>query len=501
LYVAPERFSSQRFDAFIRSNKPDYVVVDEAHCIAQWGHDFRPEYLTLGELKAAIGAPIAAFTATATPTIQAEIVANLNLQKPLVSVHGFYRPNLFFTAYAEGGEARRLERILKSLEELESGAAIVYCSSRKMVDSLTTQLRSKRLPAFPYHAGLDDEIRAASHEAFLEKRRVVVVATNAFGMGIDRPDVRMVIHAQMPGTIEAYYQEAGRAGRDGRPAACLLMHGPADVAIHEFLNNQSAESAPEDGRAEWLAHKTEQLALMRRYAYVSACRQKAMIEYFGEQGTLDQGCGRCDNCRAPQAEPVNDELQQRARIILSACARLGGRFGAGHVADLVVGSKSEKILRLGHDRIPTYGKLNGTPKKLVLDLIQELLRRGYLRQEGLQYPTIGVTPSGNEVMHDRERARLQPPPTEAPSSSKKKAPLKGVAEADAPLAEALRAWRAAAAKKRGVAPYMIFWDRTLEELASAKPSTLDELSAVWGMGGQKVSKFGRELLELIGSHR
>ncbi len=506
LYVAPERFESERFGGIIARHAPDYIVVDEAHCIAQWGHDFRPEYSGLGELKKWLKTPIVAFTATATPDIQTEIVQNLRLENPLVSVHGFYRPNLLLSAIQEGGDRRRFERVAALVGKLTSGAAIVYCASRKMVEALSAHLQALGHPAHPYHAGLSDDQRESAHRAFIEERRVVVVATNAFGMGVDRPDVRLVIHAQMPGTIEAYYQEAGRAGRDGKEARCLLLHGPGDVAIHEFLNRESVASVPDERRAEWEAHKTGQLALMRRYAYLSSCRQKAMIEYFGELDTLAEGCGHCDNCRAPDAVPADDGTQLTARIVLSVVARLSGRFGAGHLTDVLVGSRAEKVLRMGHDQLPTYGKLKNLPRPKVQALIQELIRRGYLRQEGLQYPTVGLTPSGVEAMHDRERVKLgEWEPRSAPPAQKGRRPAaasgtNAYAPADGKLAEALRDWRLATSRAKGIPPYMVFWDRTLDELASAKPSTMAQLSSVWGMGEQKCKRFGREILAIVAAH-
>ena len=308
LYVAPERFSDEAFIARLGAGRPDYVVVDEAHCISQWGHDFRPEYQTLGRLKELFDIPFAAFTATATPRVQREIVANLKLRQPLVWVHGFYRPNLAFTAAMEPKSRRRLERILEETDV--EGACIVYCSSRKRVDELVLELRREDRPAFGYHAGMEPDHRAATHGHFRDDARVVIVATNAFGMGVDRPDVRAVIHAQLPGTVEAYYQEAGRAGRDGLAAKCVLLHSPGDVAIHEFLNRQSVESMAPEKREEWERFRQEQLDLMRRYAYGAGCRQQAIMDYFGDAETLPNGCGRCDNCQTPEAAPVDTSTQE-----------------------------------------------------------------------------------------------------------------------------------------------------------------------------------------------
>ena len=225
-------------------------------------------------------------------------------------------------------------------------------------------------------------------------------------MGVDPPDVRCVVHAQMPGTVEAYYQEAGRAGRDGLPAKCVLLHSPGDVAIHEFFNRQSVDSVPVEKREAWEQHRQDQLGLMRRYAYGAGCRQQAIMDYFGDAETLPKGCGRCDNCQTPEALPVDDKTQETVRIVLSGAARLQGRFGASQLADLVTGSDTEQIRRYQHERFPTYGRLKDMRKRDVQAMIQALIRQGYLRQEGLRYPMLAVTDEGREIMHDRTKARL-----------------------------------------------------------------------------------------------
>ena len=402
LYVAPERLSDDAFMAAIAVNRPDYVVVDEAHCISHWGHDFRPEYQSLGRLKELLDIPFAAFTATATPKVQEEIMANLKLRRPLLRVRGFYRPNLSFAALMEPRERRRGERIVE--ETAVDGASIVYCSSRKRVDELVQELRRAGRPAFAYHAGLEPDVREKAHIHFRDDTRVVIVATNAFGMGVDRPDVRCVIHAQMPGTLEAYYQEAGRAGRDGLMARCLLMHSPGDTAIQEFFNRQSVESVPAEKRAEWERHRQDQLDLMRRYAYGAGCRQRAIMDYFGDAESLPEGCGQCDNCQTPAAQPVDAKTQETVRIVLSGAARLGGRFGGSQLADLVTGSDTAQIRRYKHEQLPTYGRLSSMTKRRVQALIQALVRSGYLRQEGLRYPVLAITDLGREVMHNRAQA-------------------------------------------------------------------------------------------------
>ncbi len=508
LYVAPERFSDPLFIASLEKARPDYMVIDEAHCISQWGHDFRPEYQTLGLLKERLGVPFAAFTATATPLVQKEIVANLRLQKPLVRVHGFYRQNLSFSGILEGRERARLERIRD--EVALEGAAIVYCSSRQRVDDLTEELKSMDLPAYAYHAGLDAKVREQTHQHFQNDARVVIIATNAFGMGVDRPDVRCVIHAQMPGTVEAYYQEAGRAGRDGLPAKCLLLHSPGDVAIQQFFIRHSVESVPAEKRETWERHKQEQLDLMRRYAYGAGCRQQSIMDYFGDVETLPKGCGRCDNCTTPDAAPVQDDTQETIRVLLSGAVRLQGRFGNTQLTDLVTGSDTAQIRRWSHDKLPTYGRLREMPKRHVQGMIQALVRQGYLRQEGLRYPVLAITDEGREVMHNRAQARLgpwQPPPGQKKKRGSKNfspVPPAPSMRPEAPeipgLREALRAWRLNKAREMDMPPYTLFWDRTLEELCALRPQSLDDLLGIWGIGEQKRRVFGQELLEVIATH-
>ena len=508
LYAAPERFGDESFMEMLASAKPDYVVIDEAHCISQWGHDFRPEYRTLGRLKELLNVPIAAFTATATPLVQAEIATNLKLEKPLVRVHGFYRPNLSFSAAMEASENRRTERIVETLAsalESQTGAAIVYCSSRQRVNDLAQELLEAGLPAFPYHAGLDGDIREEAHRHFRDDARVVLVATNAFGMGVDRPDVRCVIHAQMPGTVEAYYQEAGRAGRDGLDATCLLLHSPRDIAIHEFFNQQSVDSVPPEKRLAWQRHKDDQLEFMRRYAYSASCRQRAMMDYFGDVEALVKGCGRCDNCQAPDAITVDSPTQETVRILLSGTARLQGRFGSAQLTDLVTGSDTVQIRRWGHDKLPTYGRLKEMSKRDVQAMIQALIRQGYLRQEGLRYPTLSVTTEGQEIMHNRVQAQLgdwKPLPKTLKGVKRRAITPPSVTQTNEnpALREALRTWRFQKARHLGIPPYTLFWDRTLDELCAKRPGTEEELLTIWGIGEQKRQRFGKDLLAVISQH-
>ena len=338
---------------------------------------------------------------------------------------------------------------------------------------------------------------------------MVIVATNAFGMGVDRPDVRSVIHAQLPGTVEAYYQEAGRAGRDGLPAKCLLLHSPGDVAIHEFFNRQSVESVPLEKREEWEKYRQDQLDLMRRYAYGAGCRQQAIMDYFGDAETLPKGCGRCDNCQTPEAPPVDDKTQETVRILLSGAARLEGRFGGSHLADLVTGSDSAQIRKYNHQQLPTFGRLSSLPKRQVPAMIQALVRQGYLRQEGLRYPVLALTETGREIMHNRARARLG---SWEPVRSRKdrKEPSTRAAGCPRPSAPGTRFRRCARRCAIGVHASPRRWEfrpirfsgtaRSTSFARGARPRPV-ELLSIWGIGEQKQRIFGAELLALIAAGR
>jgi ATP-dependent DNA helicase RecQ len=497
------------FFSFLKRHKPDYAAVDEAHCIAQWGHDFREEYRDLGRIRKDLDCPVIALTATATPEVQREIASSLGLRNPLLRVHGFYRPNLKFRGRMEGGRKARFQEIIRLLESLPEGAAVVYCGTRKIVDALTGALTAKRIPAFAYHAGLDPSEREESHRHFRDDARVVIVATNAFGMGVDRPDVRLVVHAQMPGSLEAYYQEAGRAGRDGLEARCLLFFGGDDAGLQDFFIQQALDSVPEDRRAAWLKNREDKLKLMQRYAHGSACRQAALMDYFGDSEKLPEGCGACDNCLETETFEISAELKKEIRMVLSGLARFGAAsFGKGTLVDCLLGKSGEKGQAYGHDRLSTYGLLSHKRRPEVLGLVDLLIRQGYIQQKGFKYPTLSLTSEGVAVMKDQKEAVL-------PKRLFEELMVRGANKRDrrreaaslpagftgerTGLWESLRGWRAETARRRGVPPYTLFWDRTIDDLCAKKPRTLEELSDVFGMGERKCASFGEELLAVITS--
>lgn len=519
-YVSPERVAMPEFFHFLQKHPPDYVAVDEAHCIAQWGHDFREEYRDLGRIRKELGCPVIALTATATPEVQAEIASSLKLQDPLIRVHGFYRPNLKFRARMEGGKKARFLETARLLEALPSGAAIVYSGTRKNVDALTEFLRDRKIPAFSYHAGMDAEEREATHRHFQEDPRVVIVATNAFGMGVDRPDVRLVVHAQMPGSLEAYYQEAGRAGRDGLEAQCLLFFGGDDAGLQDFFIQQSVAAVPEDQRHAWLESRRHKLKLMQRYAYGSACRQAAMMDYFGDRESLPEGCRVCDNCSETEVIAISAELKKEIRIVLSGLARFGTQsFGKGVLVDCLLGKSSDRGTAYGHERLSTFGLLEYKKKPELTSLVDLLIRQGYIRQNGFKYPTLALTPEGVDVMKDQaepvlpkrhleemtvrglKRDQKRPKAFESTESGEAAGGstdfAEGVRAAERELWSSLRAWRAETARRKKIPPYTIFWDRTIDDLCAKKPKTLEALAEVFGMGERKCAAFGEELLTLI----
>lgn len=507
-YVSPERIALPGFFEFLKKNRPDFVAVDEAHCIAQWGHDFREEYRDLGRIKREIGCPVIALTATATPEVQREIAASLEIRDPLIRVHGFYRPNLKFRARMESGKKARFGEIVRLLESLPEGAAVVYCGTRKVVDALTELLKKSRIPTYAYHAGLDSGEREESHRHFRDDARVVIVATNAFGMGVDRPDVRLVVHAQMPGSLEAYYQEAGRAGRDGLEAQCLLFFGGDDAGLQDFFIQQALDQVPESRRAAWLKNREDKLKLMQRYAHGTGCRQAALMDYFGDLEKLPNGCGACDNCSETETVEISEELKKEIRIILSGLARFGAvTFGKGILVDCLTGKVGEKGQAYGHEQLSTYGLLAHKKRPELMGLVDLLIRQGYIQQNGFKYPTISLTADGVAVMKDQKEAVLPKKQYQDLLASRNKRDRRRAETSSLPegfsgergdLWEKLRGWRAETARRKGVPPYTLFWDRTIDDLCAKKPRTLEELSDVFGMGDRKCAAFGEELLAVIG---
>jgi ATP-dependent DNA helicase RecQ len=493
LYVAPERAvgdTADGFRALVAARGVRYVAIDEAHCISHWGHDFRPEYRQLADLRQIFpSVSIHAFTATATPRVQRDICAELRLVEPAVHIGSFDRPNLVYRVVPQANARQQLRAIL-SRHPGEAG--IVYCLSRREVDELAAALAAEGIRVRPYHAGLDDGTRHRNQDAFLNEDVDVMVATVAFGMGIDRSDARFVVHAGAPQSLEQYQQEAGRAGRDGLPAECVLISSPADFARWKSLLEK-------DGT--WTESARTLLRDMERYAAATSCRHRALVGYFGQQ--LAAGpCGACDWCLG-ELEQVDEPLVL-AQKILSAVARTGQRFGVGHVVAVLRGEASESVTTRGHQGLSVFGLLRQLSPAELRGYLDQLTQAGLLARTGDQYPTLQLTASGAELLKGRGEVVLfrQPRPTARRS---RKAGARGDASwanVDEALFEALRAMRAELARARGVPPYVIFHDATLRELARLKPASIEALYGVSGIGARKAEQFGHAVLDVIsGLHR
>ena len=486
LYVAPERAvgdGAESFASLVASSGVRYVAVDEAHCISQWGHDFRPEYRQLAALRASLGVPFHAFTATATPRVRADIVSELRLDQPAVLIGDFDRRNL---TYRVRPRAELKAQIREVLARHRGEAGIIYCLSRREVDAMAGWLQGEGVRSRPYHAGLADEVRHANQDAFLNEDVDVMVATVAFGMGIDRPDVRFVLHAGAPRSLEHYQQEAGRAGRDGLPAECVLVTSPADFARWRSLLESSGE---------W----NEQVRLLmrdiERYAAATSCRHKALVEYFGQH--LDRvPCQACDWCLG-ELERI-DQPVVVAQKILSAVARTGQRWGVGHVTAVLRGDANEQVASRGHDQLSVFGLLKGVPAVEVRNLIDQLTQLGFLERVGDQYPTLQITGPGADLLRGRSDCVLFRQPRPAAGRGKRRRQDSTLTTPDAALFDRLRALRAGLARAKGVPPYVVFHDTTLRELAARRPSTLAGLLEIAGIGERKAEVYGAALLEEIG---
>ncbi|MCC7123784.1 MAG: DNA helicase RecQ [Acidobacteria bacterium] len=491
LYVAPERIAGEAggWVSWLKSTCDlRFVAIDEAHCISHWGHDFRPEYRQLGALRASMPeVSFHAFTATATARVREDIVNQLGLNDALTLVGSFDRPNLLYRVLPR---ASLKTQVLQVLDRHRGEAGIIYCPTRREVDDLAEWLKDENYRVRPYHAGLSDEERHANQDAFLNETVDIVVATVAFGMGIDRSDVRFVIHAGGPQSLEHYQQEAGRAGRDGLEAECVLIVSSADFLRWREILNKNGELT--EARQSLLRD-------MERYAASVGCRHKRLVSYFGERYTKDD-CGACDYCLG-ELETVEDPVTL-ARKILSAVARVGQRFGAAHVGQILRGHASENIRTRGHDTLTVFGLLRESSVDEIRGYIDQLIAHGLLQQSGDQYPVLQLSAQGAAVLRDPATAGVlslarqrKPEKGRAPRRSRVEAESwEGV---DRALFEELRALRLRVARERGVPPYVIFHDTTLRELARIKPTSIETLRHVYGVGARKAEELGEAVLAVI----
>ena len=496
LYVAPERAVTPRFLELLSQIEIALFALDEAHCVSQWGHDFRPEYLQLqilGERFPRV--PRIALTATADADTRADIARRLGLEQAELFLAGFDRPNITYRVSEEAGAKQRLLRFIREQHPGEAG--IVYCLSRNAVEKTAAWLAEQGLDAVPYHAGLDATVREANQDRFTRGEGVVVVATVAFGMGIDKPNVRFVAHLNLPRSIEAYYQETGRAGRDGLPADAWMAYDIADVVAHRRLIE---ESATDESRKRV---EREKLNALVGYCETAGCRRQVLLRYFGE--TAAQPCGNCDVCLAP-IDTFDGSLQ--AQMALSAAFRTGQRFGAGHLIDVLRGNATEKVTRFGHAQLKVFGIGAEADERNWQAVLRQLVAQGLLEPDPEAFGGLRLTEAARPVLRGEQAVRLRRPrPPAARNAGAKRG--RGTAAsvpaqippADAPLWEALRACRLSLAREQNLPPYVIFHDTTLLAMLRARPATLDALAGLPGIGGRKLERYGAVFLDVLQAHR
>ena len=506
LYLAPERLRTESALRLLDRGTISLFAIDEAHCVAQWGHDFRPDYLGLSVLHERWPAvPRIAVTATATEQTRAEIVTRLSLGGARQFVASFDRPNIQYRIEPKNEPRRQLLRLLRTEHAGEAG--IVYCLSRASVEKTADFLCSEGLTALPYHAGLDAQTRSVNQSRFLREDGLIMVATIAFGMGIDKPDVRFVAHLDLPRSVEGYYQETGRAGRDGLPATAWLAYGLADVVQQRRMIDDSDGDLAH--RRRLVAHLDAMLALTE----TAGCRRQQMLAYFGETGTGP--CGNCDTCLSPPSVWDGTVAAQKLLSTVVRLGRLGGpAFGAGQPIDILLGKKTPRVLSYGHDSLSTFGIGGELTEGEWRGVVRQLLASGLLAVKG-DHGTLALTDLSGEVMRGERPVvfRRDPPKVPAPPRARRgttgsgagagaaagRAPAAELPPEAEPVFERLRAWRTSVAKELGMPPYVIFHDATLRLIAASPPSTLDELRQVNGVGATKLEKYGQAILDVLAS--
>ena len=493
LYIAPERLGSNFFCNVLRALPIAQVVVDEAHCISEWGHDFRPSYRLIGEwLNSLPKRPIVgAFTATATKYVENDIKKLLGLDKANVYVTGFDRPNLSFSVIRT---PKRMDYVVHYVRQHDNENGIIYCATRKDVDRVYENLTRAGIKVGHYHGGLSDEVRREMQNAYADDKLQVMVATNAFGMGIDKSNVRYVLHYQMPRNMESYYQEAGRAGRDGAPAECILLYSGQDVQVHKYLIEQSIET-PERQEVE-----LRKLQSMIDYCFCSNCLRKYMLNYFGES-TVWTTCDNCSSCKG-SGDKVN--VTKEAKAIFRAIMGTDERYGASMITSIVRGERTDRIMRAGHDALPVFGLLSNVDEKSIKGLIQQFVASGYLRSSSGKYPVLSLTAGAEEVLGGHKeveeiRQHVSVPSRKSRSTS---TPSRGKSSfGSGGLFEHLRQHRKRLAEEAGLRPYLIFPDTVLIDLANLRPTTLGEFGNVKGVGEAKLKKYGLSFLQAIAEYK
>ena len=493
LYIAPERLGSNFFCNVLRALPIAQVIVDEAHCISEWGHDFRPSYRLIGEwLNSLPKRPIVgAFTATATKYVENDIKKLLGLDKANVYVTGFDRPNLSFSVIRT---PKRMDYVVHYVRQHANENGIIYCATRKDVDRVYENLTRAGIKVGHYHGGLSDEVRREMQNAYADDKLQVMVATNAFGMGIDKSNVRYVLHYQMPRNMESYYQEAGRAGRDGAPAECILLYSGQDVQVHKYLIEQSIET-PERQEVE-----LRKLQSMIDYCFCSHCLRKYMLNYFGES-TVWTTCDNCSSCKG-SGDKVN--VTKEAKAIFRAIMGTDERYGASMITSIVRGERTDRIMRAGHDALPVFGILSNVDEKSIKGLIQQFVASGYLRSSSGKYPVLSLTAGAEEVLGGHKEVEEIRQHVSVPSRTSRSATTTSRGKSSSGsggLFEHLRQHRKRLAEEAGLRPYLIFPDTVLIDLANLRPTTLGEFGNVKGVGEAKLKKYGLSFLQAIAEYK
>ena len=482
LYMAPERLASGSALGLLRRAKCSLIAVDEAHCVSQWGHDFRPDYLRIGELRRSLRVPLAAFTATADEETRAEIVTRLfDGEAPVTFLRGFDRPNIHL-AFAVKDKPR--EQVLRFAAARRGQSGIVYCATRAKTETLAQALREARHEAVAYHGGMEADERRRVETRFQREDGLIVVATIAFGMGIDKPDIRWVAHADLPKSIEGYYQEIGRAGRDGSPAETMTLYGPDDIRLRRTQIDEGA--APPDRKAADHARLNALLGL----AEALACRRQVLLGYFGEGS---EPCGNCDLCDRPA---LLFDATDAVRKALSAILRTGEWFGAGHLIDILTGSATPKVRERGHDQLPTFAVGRDLSKPAWGAVFRQMMGRDLVRPDPERHGALRMTEAARPVLRGDATVTLRRD-TVVAAGEREPVVRAQVAEEDAGLLALLKAKRRALAEAQGLAAYMVFTDKTLIEMAEKKPATLDQMAGITGVGARKLESYGAAFLEVI----
>ena len=493
LYIAPERLGSNFFCNVLRALPIAQVIVDEAHCISEWGHDFRPSYRLIGEwLNSLPKRPIVgAFTATATKYVENDIKKLLGLDNANVYVTGFDRPNLSFSVIRT---PKRMDYVVHYVRQHANENGIIYCATRKDVDRVYENLTRAGIKVGHYHGGLSDEVRREMQNAYADDKLQVMVATNAFGMGIDKSNVRYVLHYQMPRNMESYYQEAGRAGRDGAPAECILLYSGQDVQVHKYLIEQSIET-PERQEVE-----LRKLQSMIDYCFCSNCLRKYMLNYFGES-TVWTTCDNCSSCKG-SGDKVN--VTKEAKAIFRAIMGTDERYGASMITSIVRGERTDRIMRAGHDVLPVFGLLSNVDEKSIRGLIQQFVASGYLRSSSGKYPVLSLTAGAEEVLSGHKEVEEIRQHVSVPSRTSRSTSTTSRGKSSSGsggLFEHLRQHRKRLAEEAGLRPYLIFPDTVLIDLANLRPTTLGEFGNVKGVGEAKLKKYGLSFLQAIAEYK